>query len=112
VDGRNSVVAVRSYLLANRPVFTGEDIAEATPYLTNDITVHVRMTAEAAVRFQSYTAANVKRRLAILVRGRVVSAPVVAREIVGGFVVITMGAGTRAEQAEESRALAAALNGR
>jgi preprotein translocase subunit SecD len=53
----------------------------------------------------------VQRRLAILVDGRVDSAPVVKSEIGGGRLTITMGAGEPEKQLADARRLAASLGG-
>ncbi|MEZ4308098.1 MAG: hypothetical protein R3F14_08645 [Polyangiaceae bacterium] len=72
--------------------------------------VRVQLTPEGGERFQRATAANIQRRLAIVVRGRVLSAPVIQSEIGGGTVVITMGAGARASSGRRRPSLATALS--
>lgn len=74
--------------------------------------VNLQLTPEGARRFEDFTAANVKRRLAILVDGRVVSAPVIFTRIPGGNVSITMGTGDPEQQLADARRLARELAGR
>lgn len=68
------------------------------------------LTPEGGERFRQATAANVKRRLAIVVRGRVESAPVIQQEIRGGHVLITMGAMPESEQKAKAHDLARTLS--
>ena len=113
-EGNSSrAIGVRSYLLVDRVVFDGADIVDA--YVTSneqDVSVGVRLSGEAGERFRQFTAENLKRRLAIMVRGEVLSAPVIQSEIAGGLVQITMGAGTMAERSREAHELAQGLLGR
>jgi preprotein translocase subunit SecD len=74
--------------------------------------VRVALGEAGAERFRAFTAAHVKRRLAIVVDGRVESAPVIQTEIPGGVVSITMGAGAPEEQQAQARRLADRLMGR
>lgn len=68
-------------------------------------------TADGGRRFALLTRGLVRRRLAIVLDERVLSAPLVQEEIDGGRAVITMGGvGTSEEQLAEARALAVALD--
>lgn len=75
--------------------------------------VQVELTAEAARRFADATERMVKRKLAIVLDGEIVSAPVVQSRIDGGSVQIVLGGeGTPEESLATARALAAALESR
>jgi preprotein translocase subunit SecY len=75
--------------------------------------VGVELDPEGAERFRAFTAANVKRRLAIVVDGVVESAPVIQAEIPGGQVVVSMGNATDPEQQQrDAQRLAQRLLGR
>jgi hypothetical protein len=85
----------------------------ATDPQTNRPYVQVELTAEGARRFADATERMVKRKLAIVIDGEILSAPVVQQRIDGGIVQISVG-GTEApdETYAEARALAAALESR
>jgi preprotein translocase subunit SecD len=66
---------------------TGRMVASARPYLDGPDkrpTVAFQLTAEGAERFAALTKANIGRRIAILVGGRVVSAPRIQTEMSDG----------------------------
>jgi preprotein translocase subunit SecD len=66
---------------------TARMVASARPYLDGPDkrpTVGFQLTPEGAERFAALTRANVGRRIAILVGGRVVSAPRIQTEMSGG----------------------------
>jgi preprotein translocase subunit SecD len=73
------------------------------------VRVTVSLEADGAKRFEAFTAEHVRRRLAILVDGLVMSAPVIVDRIPGGNVSIAMGAGDPEQERAEAEALAAAL---
>lgn len=54
-------------------------------------TVSITMTPEGAARFEALTAANVRRKLAIVLDGKVTAAPVIHERIPGGRAQITLG---------------------
>jgi preprotein translocase subunit SecD len=73
--------------------------------------VDLVFTADGGQRFAELTRGLVQRRLAIVLDGRVLSAPVVMEEIDGGRAMVTMGGGGSAgTQLAEARALAVALD--
>jgi protein-export membrane protein SecD len=84
----------RSYYVARKPALAGDSIRDARksvdPYTQRPIVV-VDFDREGSARFGELTAANVGRKLATVVGGRVVSAPVINDAIRGGSVSITMG---------------------
>ena len=109
------VAGWRTYLLKGTAILTEKDVyeAKAMPDTTNPGHWLVRLvfTSEAAVRFEQVTGENIKRRFAILLDGRVTSAPVIQSKIPGGIATITMG--TRDPEREHADAvnLEKALNG-
>lgn len=86
---------VRSWLLRGAPILRENDVesAKATsdPQTSTPI-VSITLGAGGAQRFEDATRANVKKRLAIVVDGQVMSAPVVQSAIGGGRLQITLGA--------------------
>lgn len=86
--------AWRSYVIVREPALTSGDIATArvewNPY-SNQPEVAVDLTDQGAERFADLTAAAIGHKLAIMVDGRITSAPIVQDAIRGGRTVITMG---------------------
>jgi preprotein translocase subunit SecD len=74
--------------------------------------VRLEFSKEGGDRFEAYTAAHIKRRFAILVDGKVMSAPVIQTRIPGGVATITMGAGDPDQQRADAKKLVEALVGR
>jgi hypothetical protein len=76
----------RALWLRPDPFITGDMIATAAPGydVQGKPAVTFRLTAEGARRFAAVTSANVGRRIAMLVDGKVVSAPTVQEPITGG----------------------------
>lgn len=108
------VVGLRTYLVRDAPLLTGADVLSALAFpeergAGEEWLVSVDLTEEGGERFRQATAANVKRRMAIVVRGRAMSVPVVQQEIRGGHVVITMGAKPSDQQRAEALDLARTL---
>jgi hypothetical protein len=102
----------RTWLLHREVVLGTADVAEAIvsydPNTTKPI-VLLDFRDDGARRFGELTSANVGRRIAIVLDGRVSSAPVVNGPIMGGRASITMGAGTSEQVEVEAYALVAAL---
>ncbi len=74
------------WLEAEVPI-TGKMVASARPFLDGPDrhpTVAFQLTPEGAARFAALTKANVGRRIAILVDGRVVAAPRIQTEMADG----------------------------
>jgi hypothetical protein len=108
------VVGLRTFVLSGPPVVTTSDVRRASAGLDEYETeahVTVTFTPEAGERFHAFTSKWVGRRLAILVDGRVSSAPWVKSPISGGRVVITVGAGYADHGLAAARELAASLGG-
>ncbi len=101
----------RTFLLWARADITGDQIQDAVAMPSQDQSQpggwHVALTFTDAGgdRFEEITAANIKRRFAIILDGKVASAPVIQTRIGGGHAQITMGASDPQTQFEESKQL-------
>jgi preprotein translocase subunit SecD len=103
----------RTYHVWRKVELDGTRVREAVAELDHErswmVTVHLDTAGAAA--FETLTAANVNRRLAILHDGFVESAPLVMEKISGGVLRISMGGRSFDEQARDAAKLAAALRG-
>jgi preprotein translocase subunit SecD len=101
----------RTYLLERTPWLTGTSIARArrtyTP--TGEPTVTLELDAGGALRFAELSAANIGRRLAIVVDGIVRSVPVINSPIPDGEIVISMANGPLVRQQVEADELRSAV---
>jgi protein-export membrane protein SecD len=89
------------YLVARTPVVRGPDIRDARPQqgqLPNSWDTEFVLSQDAARRFSTYTAANIGQRLAIVLDGKVLEAPVIKNQISDQGVI--EGAGTQEEAAD------------
>jgi len=80
------------YLVESRPLMTGEYIADARVRPATQMEgphVELILNSRGARLFEEITAANVKRRLAIVLDNNVYSAPVIQERIAGGRASIT-----------------------
>jgi preprotein translocase subunit SecD len=75
-----------------------------------EVYIAITLTPEAGERFAAFTRTRVNRRLAIVLDGRINSAPVIRTAIDGGRISITMGAYDYEKQMKDARALAAGLS--
>ncbi|MCC6524625.1 MAG: hypothetical protein IT373_18355 [Polyangiaceae bacterium] len=117
LTGEHTVTGYRTYVLGDSKILTGADFAAAAVGLDEFegqswAHVQVRLTPEAAGKFEQATAANVKRRMAIVVDGEIASTPVINERIAGGTMRITMGAGTPEQGLANARRLVARMKGR
>jgi hypothetical protein len=108
------VVGLRTLVVRGEPVVTTADIESAVVKADqtlgyDSVGVLVTLGAAGAERFHEATREWVGRRLAIVVDGRVNSAPVVRSPIGAGRVTITMGTGSLDSRLTDARTLAAAL---
>lgn len=81
-----------AYVVESRTMMTGEYIQDARVRPAEQLqgaSVELALNATGARLFEQITAANVKRRLAIVLDGRVYSAPVIQERIAGGRASIT-----------------------
>ncbi len=88
----NNVKAYNFYALKAEPELTGEVITDARATFdptTNQPIVTMGMNAEGSERWARITGANIGKRIAIILDGRVYSAPVVQVKITGGRSQIT-----------------------
>ncbi|MGZ5968836.1 MAG: SecDF P1 head subdomain-containing protein [Polyangiales bacterium] len=74
-------VAVRSFLLRGEPAVTEEDVVSATADLEQTPRVRVVLSSEGGDRMRALSRKSLGRRLAIVVDGRVVSAPAITHEV-------------------------------
>ena len=79
------------YVLESAPVVTGENLVDAQPSLdqNNRNAVSFRFNPSGARRFGDYTAQNIGSPFAIVLDGKVISAPVIQSHIPGGSGIIT-----------------------
>ncbi|MDU8926406.1 protein translocase subunit SecD [Alisedimentitalea sp. MJ-SS2] len=79
------------YVLESAPVVTGEDLVDAQPSFDQNglPAVTFRFDPSGARRFGDYTAENIGNPFAIVLDGKVVSAPTIQSHIPGGSGIIT-----------------------
>ena len=83
----NAVVRNRPYVLEKKSLMTGEYISDANVRFNSQFGepyVSLEFNSQGAKLFDQITAANVKRRLAIILDNNVYSAPVIQERISGG----------------------------
>jgi preprotein translocase subunit SecD len=101
----------RTYLLKTRAEITGDMIRDAiaqpdtSPNSLGGWYVAIRFTDAGGTIFERITGANVKRRFAIILDGRIESAPVIQSRIAGGNASITLGASDPETQLRDARKL-------
>jgi preprotein translocase subunit SecD len=101
----------RTYYLFNKADITGDMLrdAQAVPDQTGrglgGWYVALTFTEAGGERFEEVTGANIKRRFAIILDGKVESAPVIQGRIAGGRASITLGNSENDSQLEEARKL-------
>jgi len=92
VNKETGEVTKRPFLLKNQTLMTGDLLSEAKVNIDqrfNEPYVSLTFNAQGAKLFEEITAANVKKRLAIILDGSVYSAPVIQERISGGSAQIT-----------------------
>ena len=79
-----------SIILDTETLMTGRDISNARPSFDENGSPHVsiKFNPKGAVSFERITGENVKKRMAIVLDGKVYSAPVIQQKIAGGEAVI------------------------
>jgi preprotein translocase subunit SecD len=101
----------RGYYLWAKADITGDMVSDAQKRADESDTglggwnVSIEFTPKGAEIFEQVTGANVKKRFAIILDGKVESAPVINEKIAGGSARITMGAGTLKQQLEDAAKL-------
>jgi preprotein translocase subunit SecY len=112
---RSVQVGWRTYLLTGPTVITAVDVVDAVPSASKspseNASVLLQLSKDGGERFADFTGSHVRKRLAIVIDGRVVSAPVILQRIPGGRVTITMGTGDPDAMFVEAKELAARLLG-
>lgn len=101
------------WLLEAPPILTDADVAEASVQIDESLgtpNVSLAFSAVGAARLADVTGASVNRKLAIVVDGRIQSAPVIRERIGGGRAQVTMGGSDASRAFAEAQALAAALS--
>ena len=86
----------QTYLLHQLPALTDADVAETEVRIchhTHERSVNIAFTAAGSKAFESFTAAHVRQRLAIVLDGEVLSAPLIMERISGGRAQINLGSG-------------------
>ena len=92
-------------------MLTGKDLADANADAAEgQAFVKIALLPDAAERFRVATRDNMQRRMAVVIDGKVASAPVIQAEIPGGSIQIGLGDATDpAAQRAEAQRLTAAL---
>ncbi|MEO8700755.1 MAG: hypothetical protein ABI867_11965 [Kofleriaceae bacterium] len=93
----------RTYLLETTPWLTGSSIVRARlTFAGSAPTVTIELTPGGTLRFAELTNANLGTKLAIVIEGRVRSAPIINSAIPNGEVVISMASGALVKQQIEA----------
>jgi preprotein translocase subunit SecD len=104
-------IGIRTYFLKSRAEITGDMIREAVAQPEQSQGglggwhVSIAFTDAGGKIFERITGANIQRRFAIILDGRISSAPVIQGKIAGGHGQITMGSGDPEKQLEDSKNL-------
>ena len=111
--GKNSEDArMMPYLVTSVAPITGEDLQDAyatVDHQDNRPVVSMTLKSNAATRFEELSGNNIGKRMAIILDGNVVSAPVFQARIGGGRAQISMGRGNFEDSNREARELALVL---
>jgi len=108
---RQEESGIRTYFLKSRAEITGDMIREAVAQPEQSQGgmggwhVSITFTDAGGKIFERITGANIQRRFAIILDGRVSSAPVIQSKIAGGHGQITMGSGDPEAQLRDSKNL-------
>jgi len=111
VSGKEEEAGFRTFYLKSRAEVTGDQIrdAGASPQQGQGTlggwVVNLTFNDRGGKLFETITGNNVKRRFAIILNGRISSAPVIQNKIGGGHCQITLGAGDPEAQLREARQL-------
>ncbi len=104
-------VGWRTYYLFSKAEITGDMVREASAQPDDSGRglggwhVRMEMNQKGGDIFEEITGKNVNRRFAIILDGKVESAPVIITKIPGGIATITMGSGNPDQQLADSRKL-------
>ena len=106
-----SAVGWRTFYLRGKAELTGDMVRDAVAQADQSDTgfgqwyVLMNLTPRGAEMFETITEANVKKRFAIILDGKVESAPEIREKIGGGTARITMGAGGVQQQHKDAKKL-------
>lgn len=90
VPAANGLDAPQMYVITRRAVVSGENLVDAEPtFQEGQPVVSFRFDTRGAMQFGEVTRANVGQSLAIVLDGKVISAPRIREPILGGSGVIT-----------------------
>lgn len=101
----------RTYYLYSKAEITGDMVREAQAMADpsdkglGGWLVRMELTPKGADIFEDITGRNIKRRFAIILDGKVETAPVIQTKIPGGIATITMGSGNVDQQIQDARKL-------
>lgn len=112
MPGATPPVHWRTYVIEEAPIVDGSDVVKATVQYdpsTMRPQVELELDTDGRDRFAAATAAGVARKLAIVLDGRVMSAPLVQSPVPGGRIAVTMGGGDPQAQEREAHDLVAVL---
>lgn len=92
-EGTDRTVPVRDEMLEGESIVAAADLIDAkvVPTAMGEPQIVVTFTPDAGARFEAYTAAHVGERLAIVLDGVVLMAPLIREKIAGGTIAISMG---------------------
>lgn len=92
-SGQTRFFGWRSYVLSGAPVITTRDVASAQAIAPegDETALGLRFTPDGGERFRLATRDHLRQRMAIVLNGRVCSAPLISSEIKGGHVQIFLG---------------------
>jgi preprotein translocase subunit SecD len=111
ITQRSTETGWRTYLLKSRAEITGDMIRDAVAQPDTSANslggwyVAIRFTDAGGTIFERITGANIKRRFAIILDGRIESAPVIQSRIAGGNASITLGSSDPESQLRDARKL-------
>ncbi len=111
VSQKSTEAGWRTYLLKSRAEITGDMIRDAIAQPDQGANslggwyVAIRFTDAGGTIFERITGANIKRRFAIILDGRIESAPVIQSRIAGGNASITLGSSDPESQLRDARKL-------
>lgn len=110
--GSDDVGLMMPYLVTASAAITGEDLQDAFSTVDQQDSkpvVSMTLKSNAATRFEELSGGNIGKRMAIILDGNVVSAPVFQSRIPGGRAQISMGQGSFDDANREARELALVL---
>lgn len=112
ITGKSEESGVRTLFLKSRAEITGDMIREAVAQpeqsgggIGGGWHVSITFTDAGGKIFERITGANIQRRFAIILDGKISSAPVIQSKIAGGHGQITMGSGDPEAQLRDSKNL-------